>query len=124
MSEYRGNINRCSNVPSRGGIPRADVKMLAKKMGVQTKGLLKAQICNQLVDKLHQVPQSTALIPTSKGVIALQKQVEKDIGHLPNPVLTELLLDMDPEDTRQMCMLSERIMELCVENDILRERLT
>ena len=51
MNKTSNNLYKCSNVPSKGGIPRADVKMLAKEMGIETKGLLKAQICTKIIEK-------------------------------------------------------------------------
>lgn len=54
MTTYPGNINDCYKIPSKGGIPIEDLKQLAERMRINTKGLLKRQICDAIILKLTQ----------------------------------------------------------------------
>lgn len=45
---YPGDINDCYKIPSKGGIPIEDLRRLAQQMGINAKGMLKAQICDEI----------------------------------------------------------------------------
>lgn len=45
---YPGNIDDCSKPPSKGGIPMNELKDLAERMGIDTTGLKKTEICDKI----------------------------------------------------------------------------
>jgi len=45
---YPKNIQDCAKPPSQGGLPVNELKEVAQKMGIQTKGLSKTKICKEI----------------------------------------------------------------------------
>lgn len=52
---YPGNIARCMNFPSKGGLPMDELMKLARSMGIDTHGLLRGQLCEQIKKKLEEL---------------------------------------------------------------------
>lgn len=55
---YPGNIDDCAKPPSRGGLSMKELVELANQMGIATQGLVKAQICDKIREKLQKVKKS------------------------------------------------------------------
>jgi len=64
---YPKKIKNCFKGPSQGGLPIIELRKLAKKMGINTKGMLKADICREIEKKLA-VPQSGINLEKLDGI--------------------------------------------------------
>lgn len=137
-SKYSGYIEKCGRVPSKGGIPSAEVRRLAKEMGIPTKGYKKAAICDAILEKSGYLggqiipPTKSRPHPQSQSQLEPVYKIDKNlmildqsddsIGHIPDKILEMLLLDMDSADTKELCLISDRVRNLCLgNNDIVKK---
>lgn len=61
-------IDACTKPPSKGGIPIAELKMLAMEMGIDIKNKNKSEICDEIRAKLiEQSKPKTKIIKINKN---------------------------------------------------------
>lgn len=92
-------IDACTKPPSKGGIPIAELKMLAMEMGIDIKNKNKSEICDEIRAKLiEQSKPKTKIIKIKKIVHMNDAKVDKGtqsdviLDHSPSKVIKKIII--------------------------------